>query len=150
MGACARPPRRWLITRPRAPPSFMRRRDDISLDEVERIHVFGARCNSSRWWAQALYADVENQSMENKKPGVVQIKVPLETPNPFASAAPSVFGVTRQRYFLNHVAIIVSPSVACSSHHLVTGNENSTLFWSSVCSVEKRSSSAALALCICR
>jgi hypothetical protein len=46
----------------------MRRRDDISLDEVERIHVFGARCNSSRWWAQALYADVENQSMENKKP----------------------------------------------------------------------------------
>jgi len=34
---------------------------------------------------------------------VVQIKVPLETPNPFASAAPSVFGVTRQRHFLNHV-----------------------------------------------
>jgi len=47
-------------------------------------------------------------------------------------------------------AIIVSPSAACSSHRRVIGNENRTLFWSSACSVEKRSSSAALALYICR
>jgi hypothetical protein len=43
-------------------------RDDIRLDEVERIHVFGARCNRRDGGLKLLYADVENQSMENKKP----------------------------------------------------------------------------------
>ncbi len=52
---------------------------------------------------------------------MVQIKVPLETPNPFASAAPSVFGVTRQRHFLNHVQRVLAK--ACEVLNSVPDDE---------------------------